>query len=297
MLYTMANGSGDVILLDGATGTELGRRGVDISPPLWSARALLDAPNVLEQIHREYLEAGADALIACTFRTHRRTLAKHGIAGRAEELTHTAVKIALRARDAINPDAKIFGSVGPLEDCYMPESAPHKDICRSEHERMIRTLIDAGVDAVWIETMGTLREAEAAAEAARAIAPEKWAISFLTQGEGRPGELISGESLVDLLPTLQDALAVGVNCLPAPAAVPDIKLLRRLLPETVRVSCYANTGKQLSDSQWTATDAEDPRRYAGYVRQWLIAGADIVGGCCGTTPETIKAIAKELGRA
>lgn len=286
----------DAMLLDGATGTELGRRGVDLSPPLWSAHALLNVPELLEQVHREYLEAGADAITTCTFRTHPRTLAKLGMEDRAEELTGRAVEIARRVRDEVNRDAKVLGSVAPLEDCYTPEHAPREDICRYEHERMIKSLIDAGVDMVLIETMGTLREAEAAADAAREQATGRWMINFLTQGEGRPGELISGESLVDLLPTLHDAWAVGVNCLPAPAAAGDVKLLRHLLPDNVRISCYANTGKQHSDAGWTATDAEDPERYAAYAEQWVEAGANVVGGCCGTTPATIAAMARMLGR-
>jgi homocysteine S-methyltransferase len=294
--FTMPNRRSEVILLDGATGTELGRRGVDISPPLWSARALLSAPKELEQIHREYLEAGADAIITCTFRTHRRTLSKLGIEHRTEELTHSAVEIARRARDEVNTNAKVLGSVAPLEDCYTPEHAPREDICRYEHDRMIRALIEAGVDLIWIETMGTLREAEAAAGAARELASGMWAINFLTQGEGRPGELVSGESLVDLLPTLHDAWSVGVNCLPAPEAAREIKLLRQLLPVGMRIACYANTGKQFSDDRWTKTDAESPERYAAYAGEWIDVGADIVGGCCGTNPETIRAVARLLGR-
>lgn len=284
----------DVMLLDGATGTELARRGVDLSPPLWSARAVIEAPETLEQIHRSYLEAGADAITTCTFRTHARTLAKLGMGSRAEELTRRAVETARRVRDEVNSDAKVLGSVAPLEDCYRPEHAPREDLCRYEHARMICTLMDAGVDLAIIETMGTRREAVAAVEAARAEAPGQWMVSFLTKGGGRPVEMISGESLVDLLPTLHDAWAVGVNCLPAPTAVEDVAILRRLLPEHVRISCYANVGRQRSDGSWTATDAEDPARYAAYAEQWIKAGASILGGCCGTTPETIMAMARAV---
>jgi S-methylmethionine-dependent homocysteine/selenocysteine methylase len=292
----MAEPHGDVILLDGATGTELGRRGMDISPPLWSARALLAAPETLEQVHREYLEAGADAIITCTFRTHRRSLDKVGLGDRAEELTHRAVEIARQVRDRIKPEAKVLGSVAPLEDCYSPKHAPRAELCRYEHERMISSLLDAGVDMIAIETMGTLREAEAAADIARELAAGKWMISFLTGGRGRPGVLLSGESLVDLLPLLHEAWAVGVNCLPATNALSEVKLLRRLLPPTVRVSCYANTGEQHADDDWQETDAADPARYAAYARQWIEAGATVVGGCCGTRPETIRMVARAVGR-
>ena len=122
-----------ILLLDGATGTELDRRGVDIGLPLWSARALLEAPGVLAEIHRDYLEAGAGAITTNTFRTHRRTLDKIGLGDRAAELTGLAVTIARRARDDIRPDAPVLGSVAPLEECYRPDLAPDDAACRGEH--------------------------------------------------------------------------------------------------------------------------------------------------------------------
>ncbi len=114
-----------ILLLDGATGTELDRRGVDISLPLWSARAIIDAPQAVQDIHSEYLAAGADAITANTFRTHRRSLAKAGLGDQAAELTRHAVQIATRARDQHNPAAMVLGSVAPLEDCYRPDMSNH----------------------------------------------------------------------------------------------------------------------------------------------------------------------------
>src|SRR5512146_2033834 len=89
--------TGNALLLDGATGTELQRRGVDTSLPLWSARALLEAPEVLRAIHADYIAAGADILTTNTFRTHRRTLTRAGLGERTHELTQLAVKIAREA--------------------------------------------------------------------------------------------------------------------------------------------------------------------------------------------------------
>ena len=153
-----------ILLLDGATGTELGRRGVDISLPLWSARALLDAPKTLEAVHRDYLHAGADLITTCTFRTHRRSLAKGNLGDRARELTHRAVEIAQRARDAVNRKAKVVGSVAPLEDCYRADLAPPLQQCEAEHREIIGQLLEAGVDGILIETQNTLRESAAAAQ-------------------------------------------------------------------------------------------------------------------------------------
>ena len=123
-----------ILLLDGATGTELDRRGCDVSLPLWSGKSLIEAPEVVEQIHADYLRAGSDAIITNSFRTHRRSLDKGGVADRAKELTALSVDLAKSAREAVKPDAMILGSVAPQEDCYHPELAPTVAECRVEHE-------------------------------------------------------------------------------------------------------------------------------------------------------------------
>lgn len=282
------------MLLDGAVGTELGRRGVDLSTPLWSARALLDAPDILSAIHREFLEAGADAVTTCTFRTHQRSLAAAGLGERARDLARRAVEIARQARDETNPNAVVLGSIGPLEDCYEPERAPASERCRDEHERAMRDLCEAGVDALLIETMGTQREIAAAIHAAERVLPGRWLISMLTTSAGPPGMLISGESLMDLAPLFAPALAVGVNCIAAPAVLPQVRLLRRMMPESMRIMAYANVGKRTADGTWSDTEAVDPSRYAALAEVWMHAGVSIIGGCCGTTPATIVALAERL---
>ncbi|MCI0365266.1 MAG: homocysteine S-methyltransferase family protein [Phycisphaerales bacterium] len=285
-----------IILMDGATGTELGRRGVDISLPLWSARALIDGQTILAEIHRDYLEAGADAITTATFRTHRRSLEKAGMGGRAEELTKRAVAIAVEMRDRYNRKALVLGSVAPLEDCYKPELAPAADVCDDEHGEMIGRLLAAGVDGVAIETQNNRRESLAAAKQAQDQAPGRWMISFCTKSDGPPGTLLSGEPLTDLLPMLASATAVGVNCVAAPATEAQVKLLRLLLEPSVLVSAYANVSKAGPSGEWVNTDAVDPEIYAQYAARWVNAGATIIGGCCGTRPDMIRAIAKRLGQ-
>lgn len=284
----------EILLLDGATGTELGRRGADISLPLWSARALIECPDLVEEIHRDYLLAGADAITANSFRTHARSLGKANMADRAEELTRKAVDIARHSRDRNNPDALVLGSVAPLEDCYQPALAPDAATCRREHEEMIRHLLDAGVDLILIETMNNLHEAAAAADAARKLAPGKWMISFCAASGGPPGILLSGEPLTDLVPALHDALAVGVNCTAASMTDQQVKLLRLLLPAHVRVSAYANVSKASADGKWITTDAADPMIYADYAARWISSGAGMVGGCCGTRPEMIEEMKRRI---
>jgi S-methylmethionine-dependent homocysteine/selenocysteine methylase len=283
-----------VLVLDGATGTELDRRGCDVSLPLWSARAIMSAPQVVEQIHREYLEAGAGAVTANTFRTHRRTLAREGLGDRAAELTRRAVEIARRARDQVRPEALVLGSVAPLEDCYRPDLAPDAATCRREHAELIDHLAAAGTDLVLIETMNNLAEASAAAQAAAARVPGRWMISFCTRGEGPPGVLLSGEPLIGMLDELAGAFSVGINCISAAATEAQVAFLRQALPGQCRVMAYANVGHADAFGNWVITDAVDAARYASHAQRWVDAGASIVGGCCGTTPATIRAVARAV---
>jgi S-methylmethionine-dependent homocysteine/selenocysteine methylase len=288
------NKGSEILLLDGATGTELGRRGVDITLPLWSARALLDAPDVLAEIHREYLEAGAGDVTANTFRTHRRSLAKAGLGDQAPALTRRAVEIARAARDAHRPEALVLGSGAPLEDCYEPWLAPEAAACRAEHAEIVGHLLEAGADGILIETMNNLTEARAAADAARQLAPGKWMISICTRAQGPAGTLLSGEPALPLLESADDAGAVGVNCVAAPHVEAQVRYLRQALPDGVRIMAYANVGYADEAGNWVCTDAADPARFADYARRWVDAGATIVGGCCGTTPDTIRAVAEQL---
>lgn len=283
-----------ILLLDGATGTELAARGINVSTPIWSATAIRNAADTLRQVHEDYLQAGAAAITANTFRTNERALARQGLAGQAAALTREAVAIAQAARDAVRPDALIFGSVAPLEDCYQPELAPTFEACAREHEQHMRNLLDAGVDRILIETINIQHEALAAAQAAQRVAPGMWMISVCTTSEGPPGILLSGQPLADVLPQLSDAIAVGVNCVSAPAVQGQVKLLRALLPETVRVMAYANVGHVDERNNWIESDAVSPQRYAEYAMTWVDSGATIIGGCCGTTPATIAAVREAL---
>jgi homocysteine S-methyltransferase len=279
--------------IDGATGSELDRRGVDLSLPLWSSRALLDAPEVLAEVHRDYLSAGAEAITAATFRTHRRSLEKAGLGERAAELTRQAVEIAMRVRDEERPDALVLGSVAPLEDCYRPDLVPDEETCMREHTELMEHLVAAGADLILIETINQLGEARAAVQAARRVAPGKWMISFCTRSDGPPGVLLSGEPLSAILSDLEDARAVGVNCVAANAIVDQVRLLREALPETP-ILAYGNIGHADEDGSWISSDAIHPDDYVGYAASWIEAGACIVGGCCGTTPQHIRAVTRNL---
>lgn len=282
----------DILLLDGATGTELGRRDVDISLPLWSARAIDAAPETLGAVHEAYLEAGSAAITTCTFRTHERSVAKGGWAGRGQELTTRAVEIARLARQRARPEALVLGSVAPLEDCYQPALAPDEATCVSEHTAIVEHLCEAGVDAILIETMGTLRETRAAITAALRAGASFW-VCFCTARDASPGTLLSGEPIAELADDLAAAATIGINCMAAPEVAEQVRTLRSICPG-VPIAAYANIGYARPDGSWATTDAVDPARYAEYARGWHAAGATRIGGCCGTRPEHVRAIADRL---
>ncbi|MCH2136590.1 MAG: homocysteine S-methyltransferase family protein [Phycisphaerales bacterium] len=281
-------------LIDGATGTELDRRGVDVTLPLWSARAITDAPEALLQVHCDYLNAGARAITTNTFRTHARSLERGGPQAGAAALTRQAVAIAQRARDQVSPDALVLGSVAPLEDCYSPDLAPDSATCMAEHAKHIDHLLNAGVDCILIETIGTAREAIAAADVAHERVPDGWGISFCLRHDGPPGVLLDGMPLHELMPFIEDACFIGVNCVSAGAMLDQVEFLASLQPKVPPIAVWANVGHPDPVRGWVNTDAVDPDTYAQLALSWLDAGAATVGGCCGTTPDTTRAIYSAL---
>jgi S-methylmethionine-dependent homocysteine/selenocysteine methylase len=277
------------LLLDGATGTELERRGAPATLPLWSAGALISDPDLVERIHADYVCAGADALTANTFRTQRRTLAHGGMGERAAELTTLAVTLARRGAARATPARAIFvlGSAPTLEDCYRPDLVPGAEALAREHGEHVANLAAAGVDAILIETMNTVREAAAAARAARSAGAPAL-VSFVCWNGAR---LLSGESLHDALAAVvpEQPLAVLVNCLP-PSNV--AACLPALHESGLPFGVYANLGAPGEGPGWVRDEDCTPEQFAAHVSGWLDAGATLVGGCCGTTPAHIGAAAQ-----
>ena len=280
-----------VLVLDGATGTELERRGAAASLPLWSAQALVRAPELVAAIHADYAAAGADILTANTFRTQRRNLARGGWGGRARELTRVAVELARRAAHglAVEREIHVVGSAPPLEDCYRPDLVPGDAELRHEHAEHAENLAEAGVDAILVETMNSVREAVAALRAARATGLPAFA-SFACWDGAR---LLSGDPLRDALAAVlpEEPAAVLVNCLPPSNVSACLPALR----DSARpFGVYPNLGAPTDAAGLTRTEDCSPAAFAELAEAWRAAGASILGGCCGTTPAHIRTLAQRL---
>ena len=274
------------LVLDGALGTELERCGCDAPLPLWSAGALIRAPEVVEAIHRDYLAAGAHILVANTFRTNPRTLRSAGCYDAGQALNLQAVESARRAVRGCGRDVLVAASVAPVADCYHPERVPDDQVLRREHRQMLSWLAAARPDLVWIETMNTVREARAAVEAAREQRLPL-VISFVV---AESGDLLGGERLEDAVAAVEplEPLALGLNCIPPRGMSAILPRLRRATDRPL--AAYAHVNNPVPIRGWSYSQSVEPGEYAEHARRWLDLGATIVGGCCGTTPAHIQAV-------
>ena len=268
-------------------GTELQRRGADTRLPLWSARSLVEEPELVREIHREEVEAGADVLTANTFRTHRRTLEKGGLGERSRELTALAVRLAREAGEEGCREVFVAGSLSPLEDCYRPDLVPDDAALDREHREQTESLAAVGADLILLETHNTVRELVAAARAAKATGLP-FVASMVTDGAGR---LLSGERIEDAVRALEplDPDAISINCVPAGKLSGDLARLAAAAPG-IPLAAYGNLGLPAGDHGWAFSEELSPSEYAGLARDWLARGARMVGGCCGTTPAHTAAL-------
>ena len=285
------------VLLDGAVGTELARRGVDTTLPLWSARALFDDPGLqtLTRIHQDYARAGAEILVTNTFRTTRRSLDRAGKGGDWREANRRAIECA-RQGAATGGVCLVAGGLAPLEDCYRPDLVPPREACVSEHRMQADLLAASGVDLLFIETMNCRREAEAALLAACDTGLPVL-LSFCPRA---PRHLLSGEPLEEAVQHLAelggDALrAVLLNCATPEAmqaVFPPFMTTAPGLPHGL----YAHLGEPDEVTGWRLPERHEPEAYASWMRPRIGEGARLIGGCCGTTPDHTAALARLLDR-
>jgi S-methylmethionine-dependent homocysteine/selenocysteine methylase len=282
--------SKNVVLLDGAFGTELTRRRAKTPLPLWSASAIVTDPALCQQIHQDYIEAGADIITTNTFRTNVRTCQRSGSTADFETLTSLACAQANAARAATGrPDVLIAGCIAPVEDCYVPDLVPSNKELNSEHGALAEVLSESQVDIIFCETFNSIREAEIALSSASDTGLPV-AISFVCSPDGL---LLSGESLSVACTMAMEfsPLFIAVNC--APPELIHHSLKKLLEATTIPTGVYANgIGRPSEDCSWIYPAGGTPERtYLQHAKEWYEAGALVIGGCCGTTAPYIKALA------
>jgi S-methylmethionine-dependent homocysteine/selenocysteine methylase len=281
------------VLLDGATGTELARRGIATTLPLWSAHALADdrGLRVLTAIHEDYARAGARILATCTFRTTRRALGRAGLDDDAwRRFNRRAVEAARAGAAAAGRACLVAGGIAPLEDCYRPDLVPSPGACLEEHRRQVDLLARLGVDLILIETMNHAGEAAAALAAAAASGLDV----LLSLCPRPPAHLLSGEPLAETVPRLRAAGGGALRALLLNCATPET--LAEIYPRFAALAgglphgLYAHLGEPDPLTGWRLPARHDPGAYARFMAARVREGARLVGGCCGTTPAHIEAL-------
>ncbi len=282
------------LVLDGGLATELERRGADLRDRLWSARLLLEDPDMIRAVHADYFAAGADVTISASYQASFEGFAERGLSREeAADLMRRSVELAREAADDAEGDRIVAASVGPygavLADGseYSGRYGLSVQALIDFHEPRIEVLLEAGPDLLAIETIPSIFEAEALVTILDRLPDTAAWISFSCSDGVHISDGTPFADAVALAASSGRVVAVGVNCSP-PIHVPALLSSARV---DTPLLAYPNLG-----STWDAAAkcwvVEGPRPDLGAAAgDWRAAGAHIVGGCCGTTPEDIRAIA------
>jgi methionine synthase I (cobalamin-dependent)/5,10-methylenetetrahydrofolate reductase len=276
-----------IIMFDGAMGTMLYSKGVFINQCYDELN--LRAPDMVRDIHKQYVDAGADVIETNSFGANRLKLTQHGLQEQVLELNRAAAKLA---REAAGDRALVAGALGPLGVRLEPYGPTSKDEACAIFREQMEGLVDGGVDCFILETFGDLEEIEQAIRAARSVAPDMPIIAQMTIG----ADCLTpyGASPEDVVRELDawGADVIGLNCSVGPQTILDC--IEKMAPQTRRkLSAQPNAGMP-RDVGGRSFYMASPEYMATYARHLVQAGAKIVGGCCGTTPDHIHAMVEGI---
>ncbi|MGB9407805.1 MAG: bifunctional homocysteine S-methyltransferase/methylenetetrahydrofolate reductase [Terracidiphilus sp.] len=278
------------VLADGAMGTVLYARGVFINR-CYDELNLSD-PGMILSIHEEYLQAGAEIVETNTFGANRFRLARHGLADKVGQINAAGVRLARQAVDHLKEkqatEAWVAGSVGPLGVRLEPLGKTGLDEARAAFAEQIDALAEAGVDLIIIETMPALNEAREALAASREVAPDLPVLVMVTVDD--ESNCLDGSSPAQAAALLTEwgAGAIGVNCSTGPATVlTAIEAMRAATSLPLAAMPNAGLPRAVEGRNIYLCS---PEYMAEFARKAIAAGVQIVGGCCGTTPNHIRAM-------
>lgn len=285
---------GEVIILDGATGTELEKRGVPMDDAAWCAAALATHPDVVRGVHEDYIRAGADVIITNTFPAAKHVLEEAGLGERFRELNARAVGLAREARATVGEEVYIAGSISTFPARLDHGYDPDEKRARTNYREQAEVLAEAGVDLLALEMVRDLEQSVYAVEAARETGLPVW-IGFSCK-RSEDGTLVLWDG--------RDTLAGAVDEL-APRGGSLVSVMHTLVEDTpaaLRVvrerwdgplGAYPHSGKFVMPN-WQFIDMISPEDFVREARGWVELGARVVGGCCGIGPEHIRELKETL---
>lgn len=315
--------AGGFAVIDGGLATELERHGADLNDPLWSAKCLLTSPHLVRRVHLDYLEAGADIIITASYQATIQGFEAKGFSqGESEALLKKSVEIALEARDIYNGlcsdcvsdgagDGRILkhrsilvaASVGSY-GAYLADGSEYSgnygdamnlEYLKNFHRRRVQVLADSGADLIAFETVPNKLEAQAYAQL---LEEENIKIPAWLSFNSKDGvNVVSGDSLLEcaaIAEASKKVVSVGINCTP-PRFIHDLILsMKKVTSKPILI--YPNSGERYDADrkEWVQNTGVRDEDFVSYVNTWCEVGASLVGGCCRTTPNTIRAIYRAL---
>lgn len=289
---------GEVLLLDGAIGTELQRRGAPMDSTAWCGLATQSHPEMLRQIHIDYITAGADIITTNTFATGRHVLEPLGLGDEAETLDRMSVAIARQAIEAsAEKEVLIAGSMSSMGPLDRSRSTPRGDAAEISYRKQAETLAEAGVDVLVLEMLRDIANASLVIEAATGVGLPVlvgWSASSDETGDvvphrSNPYREYEARSFNELtrLGAKMGGDVAGIMHSAVELTGPALEILNRHWAGPTMA--YAETGR-FEPPNWVFTEATAPEGYAAAAREWIEAGVQVIGGCCGTTPSHATAI-------
>ena len=277
----------NILLLDGATGSNLMAAGMPrgVCTETW----VLQHREVLQQLQKSYINAGSRVIYAPTFGANRINLKMHHLEDKIKEMNYELVALA---KESANGQAFVAGDITTTGKMMTPAGDLTYEEAFEVYEEQISFLRDAGVDMIIAETMINIEETLAAVDAASQVCELPVLCTMTVESDG---SIFSGGNAVEAALALESAgaSAVGINCSVGPDQLVSVV---RNIKEAVSVPVIAkpNAGMPLIDEQGNAVYNMDPTEFAQHMKVLVENGASIIGGCCGTTPEYIRAVAEEL---
>lgn len=278
----------NILLLDGATGSNLMAAGMPrgVCTETW----VLQHKEILQKLQKAYIDAGSRIIYAPTFGANRINLKLHHLEDKIKEMNYELVAIA---KESANGQAFIAGDITTTGKMMAPSGDLTYEEAFEVYEEQISFLRDAGVDMIIAETMINIEETLAAVDAASQVCELPILCTMTVEADG---SIFSGGNAVEAALALESAgaSAVGINCSVGPDQLVSVV---RNIKEAVSIPVIAkpNAGMPLIDEQGNAVYNMTPAEFAKHMKVLVENGASIIGGCCGTTPEYIRAVAEELG--
>jgi homocysteine S-methyltransferase len=286
---------GEVVVLDGGTGTELERRGVPMDSAAWSGAAIHTHPEVVRQVHEDYIQAGADIVITNTFATCRHSLEGAGLGDFVAEINSRSVSLAKDAIEAAEVDRSIYvaGAISTFQTRNNSEFMPSLDVAKANYREQAELLAEAGVDLLMMEMMVDLEQSALAIESAESTGLPVWVgYSCRTDEDGGQVLLLNRERDDAFAEALEQLGGLGGSLIAVmhtviEDTVPALSVVKEKWSGSV--GAFPHSGNFVMPN-WQFKDIMSPEDYLAEAQKWARMGVQVIGGCCGTTPEHIKAL-------